>query len=290
MFPFALDHFQETIGSFVAEFGLRQTRAGSLSNQTFEGANGRRRRLLLTRKTHLLGRANFIVKPHRLGAKNPFVGCDRHEVLLASHHERRDARPTGFFHRFREQMVCSRRACGSKEITAFEVETGNTALFDEPAKIDVAGTLGGEPFELFVGDLNKSILPDLVTSNDVLSVQIVSRFFRVIAPGQRFTVGPSILRETLLPRFAGNRFTGMLTRPNVIVPDQKGRDTSFRSSLSSGNGLLLASAVRRLQARGKGSTSDFVSPPRFGIAWSLCFRPLAFASMYLSTRSRYSSE
>src|SRR5438105_2520652 len=56
--------------------------------------------------------------------------------------------------------------------------------------------------------------------------------------------GPIIRKATRLSRFPGYRFTGMLTRPKLIVPDQNGRIV-----LLSGNFLLLPSALHGRETR-----------------------------------------
>src|SRR5688572_23485017 len=93
-------------------------------------------------------------------------------------------------------------------------------------------------------------------------VSDVSRSFPVFpATYSRFSgspSGPSIRSAILLSRLPGKRFTGMLTRPKLIVPDQNGRTLASLSRclrspaplclvLLLGN-LLLRSALQRFSA------------------------------------------
>src|SRR5687767_9597565 len=55
--------------------------------------------------------------------------------------------------------------------------------------------------------------------------------------------------DVRVPRAAGKRLTGTLTRPNVNVPDQNGLAPAVSSSTGSGFRLVLGSALLLLQRR-----------------------------------------
>ena len=125
--------------------------------------------------------------------------------------------------------------------------SGNISEVSAPgvrsSQLDVARHLWCDRFEFLIGDLDDLAIGGLVPADQIVFIELLTFLRAVISASQRMAGLSTEFIAVSRGRMAERRSTGMLTRPNVIVPDQMGRTAGAlfsRSAAASAARLVVA--------------------------------------------------
>src|SRR5690606_15354090 len=124
----------------------------------------------LERQPDVLGAANLLAEAQRLRTQDTVLGKQRDEVLLAAHHERRDACSAAALHCLGEQPIRPVRLVlgGSQEVRSLEVHRVDLRDVDKLPEVDRARLLRRERLELLVRDDDELAVVELVAADDLV--------------------------------------------------------------------------------------------------------------------------